>query len=131
MTRLRRFTASRVRSFGHAFEGWWYVLRTQRNAWLHAVIAVVVFCICLWLRLDTVQWAIIVLTTAMVFAAEFFNTAIEVVVDLVSPRPHPLAKLAKDVAAAAVLLTALAAVLIGLLVLGPPLIVRIPAILGR
>lgn len=131
MTRLRRFTASRVRSFGHAFEGWWYVLRTQRNAWLHAAIALGVFGLSVWLGLDALSWAVIVLTTATVFAAEFFNTAIEVVVDLVSPRPHPLAKLAKDVAAAAVLLTALGALLVGVLVLGPPFIVKVGALLAR
>jgi diacylglycerol kinase (ATP) len=122
---VRKFTASRVRSFGHAFEGWWYVLRTQRNAWLHAIISMAVFGVSLWLRLDALRWAIIVLTAALVFAAEFFNTAIEVVVDLVSPQRHPLAKLGKDVAAAAVLLTALGAVVVGILVLGPPLLARL------
>jgi diacylglycerol kinase (ATP) len=118
---VRKFTVSRVRSFGHAFEGWWYVLRTQRNAWLHAAIAAAIFILSCGLRIDRRDWAVIILTTTMVFAAEFLNTAIEVVVDLVSPRPHPLAKIAKDVGAGAVLLTAIAAVLIGLLVLGPPL----------
>jgi len=63
----------------------------------------------------------LVLTTAMVFAAEFMNTAIEAVVDLASPDKHPLAKIGKDVGAAAVLVAALAAILIGLLILGPPL----------
>jgi diacylglycerol kinase len=64
---------------------------------------------------------VIILTTAVVFAAEFMNTAIEAVVDLASPYPHPLAKIAKDVGAAAVLVAALAAIIIGLLLLGPPL----------
>lgn len=131
MTKLRRFTASRVRSFGHAFEGWWYVMRTQRNAWLHAGIALAIFGVSFWLQLDTLRWAIIVLTTAMVFAAEFFNTAIEVVVDLASPSHHPLAKLGKDIAAAAVLMTALTAVLVGILVLGPPLLERIQSTFVR
>ena len=122
---MRKFTASRVRSFGHAFDGWRYVLRTQRNAWLHVAIALTVFGVSAWVGLDAFQWAVIVLTTAMVFAAEFFNTAIELVVDLASPHEHLLAKLGKDVAAAAVLLTALAAVFIGILVLGPPLLLKI------
>jgi diacylglycerol kinase (ATP) len=125
---MRKFTASRVRSFGHAFAGWWYVLRTQRNAWLHVAIALAAFALGAWLRLDASEWALIVLTTALVFAAEFFNTAIEVVVDLASPNVHPLAKIAKDVAAAAVLLTALAAVFIGILVFGPPLLLRVQAL---
>ena len=128
---MRKFTASRVRSFGHAFDGWWYVLRTQRNAWLHGIVALAVFGLSFWLRLDPLRWALIVLTTAIVFAAEFFNTAIEVVVDLVSPQEHPLAKLGKDVAAAAVLLTALAAVFVGILVLGPPLFLKVQTLIAR
>jgi diacylglycerol kinase (ATP) len=128
---VRKFTVSRVRSFGHAFDGWWYVLRTQRNAWLHVAIALSVFGLAAWLGLSSLEWAIIVLTTAMVFAAEFFNTAIELVVDLASPREHPLAKLGKDVAAAAVLLTALAAVFVGILVLGPPILLRIQILTTR
>ena len=128
---MRQFTVSRVRSFGHAFDGWWYVLRTQRNAWLHVAIALAVFGLASWLGLNALEWAIIVLTTAMVFAAEFFNTAIELVVDLASPQEHPLAKLGKDVAAAAVLLTALAAVFVGILVLGPPILLRIQSLTMR
>jgi diacylglycerol kinase len=61
----------------------------------------------------------------MVFTAEFLNTAIEAVVDLASPQKHPLAKVGKDVGAAAVLIAALAAVLVGLLILGPPLWARL------
>jgi diacylglycerol kinase len=128
---VRQFTVSRVRSFGHAFDGWWYVLRTQRNAWLHVAIALAAFGLAAWLRLSALEWAIIVLTTALVFAAEFFNTAIELVVDLASPQEHQLAKLGKDVAAAAVLLTALAAVFVGILVLGPPILLKIQTLTMR
>ncbi|MFH1185749.1 MAG: diacylglycerol kinase family protein [Chloroflexota bacterium] len=128
---MRKFTTSRVRSFGHAFQGWWYVLRTQRNAWLHVGIALAVFGLSFWLELDVFRWAVIVLTTALVLAAEFFNTALEVVVDLVSPQEHPLAKVGKDVAAAAVLLTALAAVFIGILILGPPFLLKLESMMTR
>jgi diacylglycerol kinase (ATP) len=119
------FIKSRARSFGNAFRGFWYVLRTQRNAWIHAVIATLVFIVSFWLGLDAREWAIIILTTAMVFTAEFLNTAIEAVVDLASPQKHPLAKVGKDVGAAAVLIAALAAILVGLLILGPPLWARL------
>jgi diacylglycerol kinase (ATP) len=122
---MLNFIQSRIRSFGNAFRGFWYVLRTQKNAWIHAVIATIVFFLSFWLRLDASEWAIIILTTAMVFTAEFLNTAIEAVVDLASPQKHPLAKVGKDVGAAAVLIAALAAVLVGLLILGPPLWARI------
>jgi diacylglycerol kinase (ATP) len=111
----------RVLSFRYAFEGWWYVLRTQRNAWIHAMISLAVFALALWLRLPRLDWAILLLTVMVVWTAEFVNTSIEAVVDLAAPSYHPLAKTAKDVAAAAVLVAALGAVLIGLLILGPPL----------
>ncbi|HEY6073632.1 MAG TPA: diacylglycerol kinase family protein, partial [Anaerolineales bacterium] len=68
---------------------------------------------------------VIILAVAMVFSAEFINTAIEAVVDLASPLHHPLGKVGKDVGAAAVLIAALAAALIGLLILGPPLWARL------
>jgi diacylglycerol kinase (ATP) len=126
------FILSRLRSFGHALRGWWYVLRTQQNAWIHALIATVVFLLSLWLRLPPRDWAVIILTITMVFAAEFINTAIEAVVDLASPEKHPLAKVGKDVGAGAVLIAALAAVLIGLLILGPPLWAKIASLItGR
>ncbi len=115
------FLRSRIRSFGHAFRGWWHVVRTQRNAWIHIVVTTVILALSIWLRLSLRDWAVIVLTTALVFITEFLNTAIEVVVDLASPQQHPLAKVAKDVGAGAVLIGAIAAVLVGLLILGPPL----------
>lgn len=122
---MKEFFASRVRSFYYALQGWGYVLRTQRNAWIHSVIATAVFLLGLWLRLSLQAWALIVLTAAFVFTAEFLNTAIEAVVDLATKENHPLAKVGKDVGAAAVLVAALAAALVGLLILGPPLIQKI------
>lgn len=101
------------------------MLRTQRNAWIHSLVAAIVVVIGLWLKLETRDWAMIVLAIAMVFSAEFINTAIEAVVDLASPAQHPLAKIGKDVGAGAVLVAALAAILVGLLVLGPPLWMKI------
>lgn len=116
---------SRARSFRYAFEGWWYVLRTQHNAWIHALISLGVMLLALWLRLPLRDWAILLLTMMAVWMAEFMNTALEAVVDMTMPEPHPLAKVAKDVAAAAVLVGAIGAVLIGLLLLGPPLYTRL------
>lgn len=125
MNKVRAFLLSRWHSFGHAFHGWAYVLRTQRNAWIHAVIATLVFILSFWLDLPPRDWAVVILTIAFVFSAEFINTAIEAVVDLASPVHHPLAKVGKDVGAAAVLIAALAAVMVGLLILGPPLLARL------
>lgn len=125
---LKEFIHSRVQSIGNALRGWWYVLQTQHNAWIHAVAAVFVFILAFWLKLPARDWAVIILTVTMVFAAEFINTAIEAVVDLASPQKHPLAKVGKDVGAAAVLIAALAAVVIGLLILGPPLWERLSSL---
>jgi diacylglycerol kinase len=122
---LKSFIASRIASFGHALRGWYYAMRSQQNTWIHGTVSLLVFLICFWLQLPPRDWAVIILTTAMVFSAEFLNTAIEVVVDLASPAKHPLAKVGKDVGAAAVLVAALAAILIGLLILGPPLWTKI------
>jgi diacylglycerol kinase len=119
------FFTSRLRSFRHAFAGWWYVIRTQRNAWIHALASVAGVGLGWWLGLSAAEWALMVLSMALVWGAEFFNTALEAVVDLATEEDHPLAKTGKDVGAAAVLITALAAIIIGLLVLGPRLWVRL------
>ena len=71
----------RIASFGYALEGWWHVLRTQPNAWIHAVISPIVFAIAFWLDLSSTEWAILILTTTVVWMAEFINTALEAVVD--------------------------------------------------
>ena len=125
------FIISRLHSFQHAFRGLGYVIRTQRNAWIHVVIATCIFMLSFWLHLDARDWAVIILTTAMVFTAEFLNTAIEAVVDLASPQKHPLAKVGKDVGAGAVLIAAVAAVLVGALILGPPLLDRVKILLNH
>lgn len=118
---LAEFFRLRAHSFRYAFAGWWHVIRTQKNAWIHAVISVAVIIAGFWLRLPARDWAVLVLAIAMVWMGEFLNTALEAVVDLASPELHPLAKVGKDVGAAAVLIAALASVIIGLLILGPPL----------
>lgn len=115
----------RVYSFRNAFRGWWYVIRTQRNAWIHALASVLVVVLGFLFDLPLRDWAVLLLAISMVWTAEFMNTAIEAVFDLVSPQQNPLAKVGKDVAAAAVLITAIASALIGFLILGPPLFVYV------
>jgi diacylglycerol kinase len=118
---MLEFIRSRAHSFGYAFSGWWYVIRTQKNAWIHAVVSIAVMLIAFWLKLRPLEWAVLVFTIALVWTAEFINTALEAVVDLASPEHHPLARMGKDVGAAAVLIAALSSIVVGLLVLGPPL----------
>jgi diacylglycerol kinase len=119
------FFISRIRAFGNAFRGWWHVLRTQRNAWIHILATILTVMLAAWLKLPARDWAVLVMTIAMVWTAEFINTALEIVVDLASPQQHPLARMGKDVGAAAVLFAALTSVLVGLLILGPALLARL------
>jgi diacylglycerol kinase (ATP) len=118
---MRAFLNSRAKSFRYAFAGWWFVIRTQRNAWIHAMVSIAVILVSFWLQLVPRDWAVIVMAIALVWTAEFLNTALEAVVDLASPKQHYLARVGKDVGAAAVLIAAFSAALIGFLVLGPPL----------
>ena len=123
------FFTSRVQSFKYAASGWLFVIRTQRNAWIHAIASIAVMILAAWLRLDARDWAVLILTIGTVWTAEFINTALEAVVDLSTPGHHPLARVGKDVGAAAVLISSCSAVVIGILVLGPPLWVRISSLL--
>jgi len=119
---MLEFFRSRLRSLRYAFSGWWHVIRTQRNAWIHTLVSLLVLVVCTWLRLPARDWALIILAIAMVWTAEFVNTALEAVVDLAANHQrHNLARVSKDVGAAAVLIAALASILIGLLLIGPPL----------
>jgi diacylglycerol kinase len=108
-------------SFRYAFEGVRYVLRTQRNMRIHLSIAAAVVALGLFLELTFTQWAVLSQTIGLVLVGEMLNTAVESLVDLVCPDYHALAKVVKDVMAGVILLTAIFAVIVGLLVLGPPL----------
>jgi len=112
----------RLRSFGHAFRGLKMLLQTQPNARIHAAATVLVVVAGVLLRLSPAEWALIVLAIAGVWTAEAMNTAIEFLVDLVSPDPHPLAGKAKDIAAGAVLIAAIGSAVIGGFVFGPHLL---------
>lgn len=109
----------RLRSFGHAIRGIATLLQTQPNARIHALATILVAAAGAWFRLSPVEWALIALAVASVWVAEALNTALELLVDLASPSPHPLAGKAKDVAAAAVLIAAIGSVIVGALVFGP------------
>lgn len=112
----------RLHSFGHAFRGLKTLLQTQQNARIHALASVLVVAAGLIAGLSSTEWALIALAVAGVWTAEALNTAIEFLVDLASPELHPLAAKAKDVAAGAVLVAAMASVIVGALVFGPHLL---------
>jgi len=112
--------------FRHAFAGLYYIFSTQRNIRIHALATVLAVIVALWLKISTIEWAILVLTISSVWLSECLNTAIEAVVDLASPEFHELAKVGKDASAAAVLVSAFASILIGIILFAPKII----AILG-
>ncbi len=113
-------------SFRYAAQGLAYGFLSQRNFRIHVITGAMVFGLGLWLRLSTDRLALLVLTVAAVLVLELLNTAIESVVDLaIGRRFHPLARIAKDCAAAAVLVAAIASMLIALLLLAPPLMARL------
>jgi diacylglycerol kinase len=113
--------ATFFRSFVYAGQGLWYALRTQRNARVHFTLAICAIALGIALRISPVEFAMIFVAITTVFIAEMFNTVAEACVDLATQEYHPLARIAKDVAAGAVLLSAMLAVVIGLLVFGPHL----------
>jgi diacylglycerol kinase len=113
--------AAFIAGFGYAFSGLWHMLRTQRNATVHAVVAALAIMAGLFLGISAVEFALTFVAIGGVFITEMFNTALEACVDLASPQLHPLAKIAKDVAAGAVLVSAMLAVIIGLCIFGPHL----------
>jgi diacylglycerol kinase len=121
-----RFKAhSLLASFTYAASGIYFCLRTQRNMRIHVVAGFSAMALGLWLRVPLVNLAIVAVVSSLVVTMEMLNTAIENAVDLYTHRRHPLAKIAKDVAAAAVLVSAINAVLVGVMILGPWLYVRL------
>ena len=109
----------RLHSFRYAFQGLADLFRSQPNARIHAVASAVAVCLGLFLQISRLEWAVVVLSIALVISLEALNTAIEHLTDLVSPDYHPLAGKAKDVAAAAVLIAAMGAAVVGGLIFLP------------
>lgn len=110
--------AKLIAGFSYALQGFAYAVRTQCNIRVHLGIAAAALAAALIVKLPTGNVVVVILLIMIVLAAELFNTAIETLVDLVSPKYHPLAKIAKDVSAAAVLVCAVGAVVIGVILFG-------------
>ena len=115
MNELRK----RINSFGYAFKGIASLLKREHNAWIHCIAIIVVTLAGLHFGITRTEWCIVCLCFGMVLAAEGFNTAIERLVNLVSPDFHPVAGDIKDVAAGAVLICAIAAAIIGMIIFIP------------
>jgi diacylglycerol kinase len=111
--------ATLTQSFVYAAQGIVYTVQTQRNMRIHVALGVLAIAAGLWLHISPVEFAMVFVAITGVIISEMFNTVAEACVDLATRDFHPLAKIAKDVAAGAVLLNALLSVVIGLLVFGP------------
>ena len=114
-------------AFRFAWQGILHVVRTQRNARIHLAVGTLVVIVAFWLHVAELEFAVLLVCITAVIAAEMMNTVVEATVDLISPEYHPLAKIAKDVAAGAVLVCAAGSAVIGTIVLAP----HIWHILGR
>ncbi len=120
MQSLKSFSIkARIKSFSYAFQGIKTFFQTQHNSWIHMLVAICVIILGSRFNLSLNEWCWIVFSIGMVFITEMLNTALEFLTDLVSPEFHPLAKKTKDVAAGAVLFSAIVAVVIGLFVFIP------------
>jgi len=118
----------RLRSFRHAAVGIWFVVRSQHNAWLHAIATVLAMVLAIALnfavpsrRFELVEWGLLVLAIMLVWVAETFNTGLEVLAAAITSERHPIVKIAKDVAAAAVLMSAMGAFMVGCILFLPRL----------
>jgi diacylglycerol kinase (ATP) len=109
----------RIRSFGHAIAGVIWMIRCQHNAWIHLIATGMVITTGFFFHLSRPEWCWIVLAVSIVWTAEALNTAFEFLADAASPNFHPVVRVAKDVAAGAVLITALASSVIGAIIFWP------------
>lgn len=115
----------RIRSFRFAIRGVAVTLQSQHNAWIHLVVSAVVIALGFYVDLARTDWLWLITAITLVWAMETLNTAVERLSDAAVPEIHPLIGQAKDAAAGAVLIAVLGSALIGLLVLGPPLMERL------
>ena len=118
-----------INSFGYAFEGIKKAYFGEQNMRIHFFMATLVIIFGFFLKISYVEWLVCLLLIGLVIMAEFINTAIEYVVDLASPKIHPLAKAAKDTASAGVLMMAIISASIGLVIFVPKLIAFIGELL--
>jgi diacylglycerol kinase len=118
---VRQRWAAFTRGFVYAGRGLGYALRTQRNVRVHLLLAALAIALGIALRISPVEFALVFIAIMLVFGTEMLNTVVETVVDMVTREYHPLARIAKDVAAGAVLLNAILAVIIALFVFAPHL----------
>jgi diacylglycerol kinase len=115
------YLKARLNSIRHAWEGISQVIITQQNARIHTGFTLVVLVMGIILGINRIEWISLVFVVGLVWTAELMNTAIELIIDLVSPEHQPVAKSCKDVSAGAVLASVITSIIVGILIFGPPL----------
>lgn len=111
-----------INSFKYALQGFASSFRTERNMKIHVVATILVIILGIYLKLNLIEWSIITIAIVIVISAELFNTAIETIVDMVSPQKNEKAKLAKDISAGAVLILAIGSAIVGFMIFLPKII---------
>ncbi len=119
----RKFSLkNRKNSFVYAFHGLRYTIATQHNMWIHLFAAVLVIISGFVLKVSLTEWLLLIFAIGLVLSAEIFNSAVELLTDMISPETNPKAGLVKDIAAGAVLVSAITAAVIGLCIFAPKII---------
>ena len=108
-----------LNSFKYAIEGFVSSFKTERNMKIHILAMVLVIFLGIYLNLNVIEWCFISIAIVLVVGAELFNTAIETIVDMISPEKNPKAKLAKDISAAAVLILSIGSAVVGVIIFLP------------
>lgn len=108
--------------FSFAWQGIVAVIKSEKNFQIHLIFALLVILISFYVKLNMIEWIIIVLTIGLVLLLEMINTIIEKLIDFVIPEIHPTAKLIKDIAAGAVLVSAIMAIIVGLIIFTPKIL---------
>ena len=111
-----------IQSFSHAFRGLKVSLTEEQNLRIELLLGFISVLMGIYFHLSFIEWIVLFLTIALVIGSELFNTALENIVDLASPEIHPLAKKAKDAAAAAVLISSIAAAIVGIFLFLPKIL---------
>jgi diacylglycerol kinase len=116
----KRFSLiARAKSFTHAFRGIGVLVKSTHNFWIHIFVAVIATILGFVFKISHIEWIMLIFVIGFVMVTEAINTAIEIDIDLTSPNYHPYAKDTKDVAAGAVLISAVTAIIIGFIIFGP------------
>jgi diacylglycerol kinase len=119
----KRFSiVARAKSFTHAFRGIGILIKSTHNFWVQIFFAIIAFAFGFLFKISNIEWLILILAIGIVFITETINTAIEIDIDLTSPDYHPYARDTKDVAAGAVLISAMIALVIGLIIFLPKIL---------